>query len=138
MKRAISQDTMSEKVTEVIPDNTSASESTQNEAANDATENQERSAVEDEEDEPSYEEDKNRKVLRLLDVRDMVLDVFNVSQVSGLDACEGLLLLCKNNLYLIDNFFQRSDGEVVEIWDAPKEERDQYLLITVENGQLMI
>ncbi|CAM0141774.1 unnamed protein product [Umbelopsis sp. WA50703] len=134
MKRAISQDTLSEKVTEVIPDNTSASESTQNEAANDATENQERSAVEDEEDEPSYEEDKNRKVLRLLDVRDMVLDVFNVSQVSGLDACEGLLLLCKNNLYLIDNFFQRSDGEVVEIWDAPKEERDQYLLLLAQNA----
>lgn len=80
----------------------------------------------------SYEEDKNRKVLRLLDQGDMVLDVYNVSQISGLDACEGLLLLCKNNIYLIDNFFQLSDGEVVEIWDVPKEERDQYLLLVAQ------
>lgn len=33
---------------------------------------------------------------------------------------EGLLLLCKSNVYLIDNFFQQADGEVVEIWDVPK------------------
>ncbi|KAJ2958896.1 hypothetical protein NQZ79_g5615 [Umbelopsis isabellina] len=132
MKRAISQDTLSEKVAEVTPDNASATENTHNEVADE----QDTSTVKDEEDEPSYEEDKNRKVLRLLDVRDMVLDVFNVSQISGLDACEGLLLLCKNNLYLIDNFFQRSDGEVVEIWDAPKEERDQYLLLLAQNAGL--
>jgi hypothetical protein len=80
-------------------------------------------------DEIVYEEDKNRKVMRLLDHGDMVFDVYNISRISGLDACEGLLLLCKNNIYLIDNFFQRSDGEVVEIWDVPKEERDQYLIL---------
>ncbi|KAI8380254.1 hypothetical protein BD560DRAFT_323822 [Blakeslea trispora] len=80
----------------------------------------------------SYDEDKNRKVLRLLDQGDMVLDVYNVSQIAGLDACEGLLLLCKSNIYLIDNFFQLSDGEVVEIWDVPKEERDQYLLLVAQ------
>ncbi|KAG1351442.1 hypothetical protein G6F62_002976 [Rhizopus arrhizus] len=84
---------------------------------------------ENEDEELSYEEDKSRKVLRLLDQGDMVQDVYNVSNIAGLDACEGLLLLCKNNIYLIDNFFQRSDGEVVELWDVPKEERDQYLLL---------
>ncbi|GAN06509.1 beige/BEACH domain-containing protein [Mucor ambiguus] len=87
---------------------------------------------EEEEQQISYEEDKNRKVLRLLDQGDMVLEVYNVSQIAGLDACEGLLLLCKNNIYLIDNFFQLSDGEVVEIWDVPKEERDQYLLLVAQ------
>ncbi|KAI9318572.1 hypothetical protein BX666DRAFT_1855381 [Dichotomocladium elegans] len=81
------------------------------------------------EEEPSYDEDKNHKVLRLLDYGDMVLDVYNVSQIAGLDAREGLLLLCKQNIYLIDNFFQRKDGEVVEIWDVPQEERDQYLIL---------
>lgn len=80
----------------------------------------------------AYEEDKNRKVLRLLDQGDMVYDVYNISQIAGLDACEGLLILCKNNIYLIDNFFQLSDGEVVEIWDVPKEERDQYLLLVAQ------
>ncbi|KAF7722919.1 hypothetical protein EC973_002599 [Apophysomyces ossiformis] len=83
----------------------------------------------DDDEELSYEEDKNRKVLRLLDQGDMVLEVYNTSRIAGLDAREGLLLLCKNNIYLIDNFFQRSDGEVVEIWDVPKEERDQYLIL---------
>ncbi|KAI8967890.1 hypothetical protein BDF20DRAFT_828851 [Mycotypha africana] len=86
----------------------------------------------DENEDMSYEEDKNRKVLRLLEQGDMVLDVYNVSQIAGLDACEGLLLLCKNNIYLIDNFFQLGNGEVVEIWDVPKEERDQYLILLAQ------
>ncbi|KAI7889530.1 uncharacterized protein EV154DRAFT_423692 [Mucor mucedo] len=86
----------------------------------------------EEEQQIAYEEDKNRKVLRLLDQGDMVLDVYNISQIAGLDASEGLLLLCKNNIYLVDNFFQLSDGEVVEIWDVPKEERDQYLLLVAK------
>ncbi|KAI7902410.1 uncharacterized protein BX663DRAFT_435357 [Cokeromyces recurvatus] len=87
---------------------------------------------EDDDQQILYEEDKNRKVLRLLDPGDMVMDVYNISQIAGLDACEGLLLLCKNNIYLIDNFFQRADGEVVEIWDVPKQERDQYLLLVAQ------
>lgn len=40
----------------------------------------------DQEESIAYEEDKNRKVLRLLDHGDMVLDVYNVSQIAGLDA----------------------------------------------------
>ncbi|ORZ26124.1 hypothetical protein BCR42DRAFT_315828 [Absidia repens] len=83
-------------------------------------------------DDLSYEEDKNQKVLRLLDPGDMVLDVYNVSQIEGLDAREGLLLICKNHIYLVDNFFQRADGEVVEIWDVPKHERDEYLLLLAQ------
>ncbi|KAI8062663.1 hypothetical protein BC940DRAFT_244066 [Gongronella butleri] len=84
------------------------------------------------EEEIAYEENKNHKVLRLLDAGDMVVDVYNVSQIEGLDAREGLLLLCKNHIYLIDNFFQRADGEVVEIWDVPKHERDEYLLLLAQ------
>ena len=33
------------------------------------------------------EEDKNRKILRLLELGDVVLDVYNVARVSGLDVC---------------------------------------------------
>ena len=40
----------------------------------------------EQEEKIAYEEDKNRKVLRLLDYGDMVLDVYNVSQIAGLDA----------------------------------------------------
>ncbi|KAI5791858.1 hypothetical protein EDC01DRAFT_616117 [Geopyxis carbonaria] len=78
------------------------------------------------EDEDGWE-DKNRKVMRSLQHGDMVEFVHNVSRLIGLDAVEGLLILGKNCLYLIDNFFQRADGEIVNVWQAPKDERDQYL-----------
>ncbi|KAG0176918.1 hypothetical protein DFQ29_005470 [Apophysomyces sp. BC1021] len=110
------------------PDNSDPTKTTNNaEDGNGANDDETKQL--DDEDELSYEEDKNRKVLRLLDQGDMVLEVYNTSRIAGLDAREGLLLLCKNNIYLIDNFFQRNDGEVVEIWDVPKEERDQYLIL---------
>ena len=72
-------------------------------------------------------EDKNRKVMRSLQRGDQVEHVNNVSRIVGLEACEGLLILGKGFLYLLDNFFQRSDGEIVNVWQAPPEERDPYL-----------
>lgn len=72
-------------------------------------------------------EDKNRKVLRRLQRGDQVQHVFNISRIIGLEACEGILILGKDSLYLIDNVFQRNDGEIVNVWQAPAEERDPYL-----------
>lgn len=72
-------------------------------------------------------EDKNRKVMRSLQRGDQVLQVFNISRIIGLEACEGLLIIGKDHLYLMDNVFQRSDGEIVNVLQAPKEERDPYL-----------
>lgn len=72
-------------------------------------------------------EDKNRKVMRSLQRGDQVQQVFNISRIVGLEACEGLLILGKDSLYLIDNIFQRSDGEIVNVNQAPIEERDPYL-----------
>jgi len=72
-------------------------------------------------------EDKNRKVMRSLQRGDQVDHVNNVSRIVGLEACEGLLILGKGFLYLLDSFFQRSDGEIVNVWQAPSEERDPYL-----------
>jgi hypothetical protein len=72
-------------------------------------------------------EDKNRKVMRSLQRGDQVQHVFNISRIVGLEAIEGLLILGKDSLYMIDNVFQRSDGEIVDVWQAPKEERDPYL-----------
>lgn len=71
-------------------------------------------------------EDKNRKVMRSLQRGDQVQQAFNISRIVGLDACEGLLILGKDSLYLIDNVFQRSDGEIVNVSQAPNEERDPY------------
>ena len=72
-------------------------------------------------------EDKNRKVMRTLQRGDQVEHVHNVSRIVGLEACEGLLILGKDHFYILDNFFQRQDGEIVNVWQAPSEERDPYL-----------
>jgi hypothetical protein len=77
-------------------------------------------------DEENYE-DKNRKVMRSLHRGDQVQHVANISRIVGLQACEGLLILGKDSLYLLDNFFQRADGEIVNVWQAPQEERDSYV-----------
>ena len=74
----------------------------------------------------SYE-DKNRKVMRSLQRGDQVEHVHNISRIIGLEAREGLLIIGKNALYLLDHFFQRSDGEIVDAWQAPHEERDSYM-----------
>ncbi|KAL8292462.1 hypothetical protein RQP46_001074 [Phenoliferia psychrophenolica] len=72
-------------------------------------------------------EDKNRKVRRSLEPGDVIKSVFNVNRIVGLDACPGLLLLAKKNVYIIDSFFQQANGTLVDAWDAPAGERDQHL-----------
>ncbi|KAF2482757.1 hypothetical protein BDY17DRAFT_251913 [Neohortaea acidophila] len=72
-------------------------------------------------------EDKNRKVMTSLERGDMVQQLHNISRIVGLEACEGLLVVGKKCLYLQDNFFQRSDGEIVSVSQAPEDERDPYL-----------
>ena len=83
--------------------------------------------IEDPQDEFENYEDKNRKVMRSLHRGDQVEHVLNISRIIGLEACEGLLILGKDCLYLLDNLFQRSDGEIVNVWQAPKLERDPYV-----------
>ena len=80
-------------------------------------------------EEPDSEnfEDKNRKVMRSLQRGDQVEHVHNVSRIVGLEACEGLLIIGKNAFYLMDFYFQRSDGEIVDVWQAPADERDSYM-----------
>ncbi|KAL8948281.1 MAG: hypothetical protein Q9222_005516, partial [Ikaeria aurantiellina] len=72
-------------------------------------------------------EDKNRKVMRSLHRNDQVEHVHNVSRIVGLEGSEGLLILGKHYLYLLDGLFQRSDGEIVNVSQAPRDERDAYL-----------
>ncbi|KAI9890808.1 MAG: hypothetical protein M1814_003592 [Vezdaea aestivalis] len=72
-------------------------------------------------------EDKNRKVIRTLQRGDQIQHVYNISRIIGLEFCEGLLIIGKDSLYLLDSFFQRSDGEIINVWQASPEERDAYL-----------
>ncbi|OQN95747.1 hypothetical protein B0A48_17937 [Cryoendolithus antarcticus] len=79
------------------------------------------------EDEDGIVEDKNRKIMTSLARGDMVQQLYNVSRIVGLEACEGLLVIGKKRLYLQDSYFQRSDGEIVSVSQAPEDERDPYL-----------
>lgn len=83
--------------------------------------------IEDPKDNDEDFEDKNRKVMRSLHRGDQVRHVCNIARIVGLEACEGLLILGKESLYIMDDFFQRIDGEVVNVWQAPEEERDPFL-----------
>jgi hypothetical protein len=50
-----------------------------------------------------------------------------MSRIIGLEAVEGLLIIGKDCIYILDSFFQRADGEIVNVWQAPSEERDPYV-----------
>ncbi|KAI5362388.1 Putative BEACH domain, PH-like domain superfamily, PH-BEACH domain, BEACH domain superfamily protein [Septoria linicola] len=79
------------------------------------------------EDEDGIIEDKNRKVMTSLQRGDMVQQLYNVSRIVGLEACEGLVVVGQKCFYMQDNFFQRSDGEIVSVTQAPEDERDPYV-----------
>jgi WD40 repeat protein len=79
------------------------------------------------EDDDGLIEDKNRKVMTSLQRGDMVQQLYNISRIVGLEACEGLLVVGKKCLYMQDNFFQRSDGQIVSVSQASDDERDPYV-----------
>jgi len=74
-------------------------------------------------------EDKNRKVMRSLQRGEQIQNVCNVTLIRGLEAYETLLIVGKNSLYLLDGLFHCSDGEIVDSWQAPQDERDPYTQI---------
>ncbi|ODA76470.1 hypothetical protein RJ55_07740 [Drechmeria coniospora] len=74
-------------------------------------------------------EDKNRKVLRRLQPGDQVQAAYNMSRITGLEACEGLFIVGKDALYMMDNVFQCVNGDIVNVWQAPREERDPFTMV---------
>ncbi|KAG5983741.1 hypothetical protein E4U55_007269 [Claviceps digitariae] len=74
-------------------------------------------------------EDKNRKVMRRLEQGDKVQAAYNMSRITGLEACEGILIVGKDALYMMDNVFQCASGEIVNVWQAPQDERDPFTMV---------
>lgn len=74
-------------------------------------------------------EDKNRKVMRKLEQGDAIQQVYNISRIIGLEACEGILIVGKTALYIMDNVFRSAEGEIINVWQAPPEERDPFSII---------
>jgi hypothetical protein len=69
--------------------------------------------------------DKNRKVLKSLFPGDKIVDIWNVSQVVGLEIHEGIVILGQSHIYLIQGYFHKaSTDEIIDINDAPENERD--------------
>lgn len=80
-------------------------------------------------------EDKNRKVMRRLELGDTIQSVYNISRIIGLEACEGILIIGKEALYIMDNVFRSVDGEIINVWQASPDERDPYSqIITGSKG----
>ncbi|KAH6885261.1 hypothetical protein B0T10DRAFT_91786 [Thelonectria olida] len=77
-------------------------------------------------------EDKNRKVMRRLEHGDQVQAAYNISRIIGLDACEGILIIGKDALYMMDNVFQCANGDIVNVWQAPPDERDPFSQIVTD------
>jgi hypothetical protein len=70
--------------------------------------------------EKSDDDDKMRRVKRLLTSGDRVESVYNVHRVAGVDTVASLLLFGRQNVYLLDGFFYNADtGEVLHAFEAP-------------------
>jgi len=81
-------------------------------------------------------EDRNRKVMRRLQQGDKVQAVYNICRIVGLIAIEGILIIGKDALYIMDNVFQCAAGEIVNAWQAPADERDPFSQIIMGNKSL--
>ncbi|WFD34822.1 beige protein-like 1 [Malassezia cuniculi] len=93
------------------------------------------SAQDDAQEVPNDEyEDKLHTVMRSLEKGDTIERVFNMSRVVGVDAQGSLLVVGRENMYMLDNYFQRPNGELVSIADAPPEERDALVVATRPGG----
>ncbi|PWN30860.1 beach-domain-containing protein [Jaminaea rosea] len=78
-------------------------------------------------------EHKFRKVLRSLERGDRVEGVVNASRVVGIDCRAALCITGALNLYLVDDLFQKADGELVNVWQAPEAERDAHVLAALSS-----
>lgn len=79
----------------------------------------------------SGNDDKFRRVLRSLERGDIIEDVFNTSRAVGIESRGSLLIIGKKCLYLVDDVLQRRNGELVNSWEAPAEERDALVMATL-------
>ncbi|ODV86682.1 hypothetical protein CANARDRAFT_174748 [[Candida] arabinofermentans NRRL YB-2248] len=83
----------------------------------------------------TLQEDKNRKILRSLFIGDKIVQILNVTQILGLETCESALIIGISHLYLAGYYFHTSMGEIVDIDDAPEDERDPYVKVISGNDK---
>jgi hypothetical protein len=62
-----------------------------------------------------------RRIAKTLQAGDVVEEAHNIVRIVGVDACPGLLILGRRNLYLVDGLVQTAQGEVIDAKDAPRD-----------------
>ena len=83
-------------------------------------------------------EDRNRKVIRSLFLGDQITALWNVTEINGLIPLESLMILGISHIYLIENYFHGSDGNVIDVVDAPKNLRDPILQLVSSQSSNML
>lgn len=76
-----------------------------------------------------FDENRTRRVVRNLFVNDRVSDIYNVTQIVGLDPIESILVLGSTHIYIVEGYFYSKNGEICCDYEAPEEERDEIVKI---------
>ncbi len=86
----------------------------------------------------TFTDDKYRKIMRSLFVHDKIVRVVNVTRILGLEMTESVLVIGLTHLYMVENYFHTSEGEIVDITDVKAADRDAYIkmLFGTENLDL--
>jgi WD40 repeat protein len=79
-------------------------------------------------------DEKYRRVIRSLDKGDVIEGVENSLRVVFIEYRASLLIFGKRSFYIIDDYFQRPDGELCNVWEAPEEERDSIVMSTLSSS----
>lgn len=83
--------------------------------------------------EDEFDEDRNRRILRNLFVDDKIHEVYNVTQIVGLDAKESILILGSDHIYIVEGyFFNTHNGEFCCNHEAPDDQRDELVKLLME------
>ncbi|PWN32498.1 beach-domain-containing protein [Meira miltonrushii] len=79
-------------------------------------------------------DEKYRRIIRSLERGDVIEGVENSLRVVFIECRASLLIFGRKCFYVIDDYFQRPDGELCNVWEAPEEERDTIVMSTLGNG----
>ncbi|GMM28147.1 Bph1 protein [Martiniozyma asiatica (nom. inval.)] len=77
----------------------------------------------------SYDEDKNRRIIRSLFVNDKIEEIYNVTQIIGLETIECIMIVGTLHIYFVDNYFYSSNHEILESFETPEDQKDAFVEI---------
>ncbi|GAV29795.1 hypothetical protein PMKS-003299 [Pichia membranifaciens] len=79
-----------------------------------------------------FDEDKNRRILRNLFVHDRIDEVYNITQIIGLETIEAILVLGGEHIYIVEGYFYSGNGEICCNYEAPEDQRDSVVKLLTD------